>query len=157
MQWKDMTAQERLKVVEMARSGQKPIKEICRTFGVSRQTLSKAIERASQAALAALEPKRPGRKARSEQEQEVLGLLEKTGTLEKQVKDWKTRYEVALAFIDLSREQEQQERKKGKKKKRPKPSRKFSTARQSALLAPDGHGQGAGPETAKPGEVDEKS
>ncbi len=157
MQWKEMTGQERLNVVEMARKGDMPIKEICRTFGVSRQTLNKAMDKAAQAALQALEPKRAGRKARPEQEQEVLGLLKKTKTLEEEIKNWKTRYEVAQAFIDLSREQERQERRKDKKKKRPKPSRTVAALRQRSEMASEGHGQGTGPETPKPGEVDEQN
>ena len=71
MKWKEMTGQERYQVVEMARKGEKSLKEICQTFGVSRQALSKAMEKASQAAMDALEPKKTGRKPQSEQEKEM--------------------------------------------------------------------------------------
>jgi hypothetical protein len=37
--------------------------------------------------------------------------------LEKDVQHWKTRFEVAQAFIELTREQERRERVQGKKKK----------------------------------------
>jgi len=54
-----------MKWKEMAMRGEKPLKEICETFGVSRQALSKAIEKVSQAAMDALEPKKAGRKPKS--------------------------------------------------------------------------------------------
>ena len=94
----------------MARKGEKPLKEICETFGVSRQALSKAMEKVSQAAMEALEPKKSGRKGRSEQEKKVAELSKRATSLEKDVKHWKTRFEVAQAFIELSREQERRER-----------------------------------------------
>lgn len=104
MKWKDMTGQERYRVVEMARRGDRPIREICRTFAVSRQALNRAMEKASQAAMQSLEPKKPGRKGKSAEAQEITELTKKTTGLQKTAEHWKTRYEVAQAFIELMRE-----------------------------------------------------
>ena len=94
MRWKDMTGPERYRVVEMARRGERPLVEICRTFEVSRQTLHKAMERVEQAAMEALEPQTPGRKGPSE-EQLLIGELEKKTTgLEKQVEILNKRVDV---------------------------------------------------------------
>jgi hypothetical protein len=118
MKWKDMTGQERYRVVEMARRGDRPIREIYRTFAVSRQALNRAMEKASEAAMQSLEPKKPGRKGKSAEEQEITDLTKKTTGLEKTVKHWKTRYEVAQAFIDLMRETNHNAVQGPKKKKR---------------------------------------
>ena len=156
MRWKDMTGPERYRVVEMARRGERPLVEICRTFEVSRQTLHKAMERVEQAAMEALEPQTPGRKGPSE-EQLLIGELEKKTTgLEKQVDHWKMRYEVAQAFIDLSREAEQkQERNRKKKKKRRRSADNVSGARPADVLASLDDGRNAGGQNSESGAMDE--
>ena len=68
MKWQELSGEERYRVVELARKGEVPMRELCRTFGVSRQTLYRAMEAADQASMAALEPKRRGRKPRPESE-----------------------------------------------------------------------------------------
>ena len=118
MKWKDMTGQERYRVVEMARRGERPITEICRTFSVSRQALNRAMEKASQAAMQSLETKKPGRKGKSAEEQEITEITRKTAGLQKTVEHWKTRYEVAHAFIDLMRKTNHDAVPSSKKKKR---------------------------------------
>ena len=118
MRWKDMTGEERYRVVEMARRGERPLVEICRTFEVSRQSLHKAMERVSQAAAKALEPQSPGRKSKSQEQLQIGELMKTTTGLEKKVEHWKMRYEVAQAFIDLSREAEQKEKRNRRKKKK---------------------------------------
>jgi hypothetical protein len=67
-----------------------------------------------------LEPKRPGRKGKSAEEQEITELTKKRTGLEKTVKHWKTRYEVAQAFIDLMRETNHNAVQGSKKKKQHK-------------------------------------
>ena len=156
MQWKEMTGEEKYRVVEMARKGEKPIKEICRTFGVSRQALSKAMEKVSRAAVDALEPKKPGKKARTEQDQEISILSKRHTSLEKEVSHWKMRYEVAQAFIDLTREEERRQRREGKKKKQKGVEKKVLTSRPGPLLASADDGKGHGDKRSKPGEVEEK-
>ncbi len=127
MQWKDLTGEERFRVVEMARKGTKPLTEICQAFGVTRQTLSKAIAKAEAAMKAALEPKQPGRKGKSGEELKNIELSKKQSSLEKDVAHWKTRYEVAQAYIDIVHEQEEREmradrnrRKRGRQKQKKK-------------------------------------
>lgn len=156
MQWKDMTGEERYRVVEMARKGERPIGEICRTFGVSRQALSKAIEKVSQVATEALEPKKPGRKGKTEEEQRIESLAKKSTSLEKQVKHWKMRFEVAQAFIDLAREQEQREKKKESASQR-RTAGELREAGQESPLAPVDDGRDALDRKPKPGAVDEEA
>ena len=157
MKWKKMTGQERYQVVEMARRGEKSLKEICETFGVSRQALSKAMEKVSQAAMEALEPKKSGRKGKSEEEKKMTELSRRATSLEKDVHHWKTRFEVAKAFIELSREQERRERMQEKKKKRLETSKGTSgsddTPGKEPLLAPVDDGRGAGHPDPEPGKM----
>jgi transposase-like protein len=103
MKWKELSGQERLEVVEMARSSKAPIKEICATFGVSRQTLYRAMKKTDEASVAALEPKQRGRKAPSEEAQRVSELEIEKVEMQKELEGWKTRYEVAQAFLELQR------------------------------------------------------
>ncbi len=77
MNWKELSGDERYRIVEMARKGTKSISEICQTFEVSRQTLTKAIATAEEAAKEALEPKKPGRKPKSEEQQQITELSKK--------------------------------------------------------------------------------
>ena len=156
MKLKDMTGEERYRVVEMARKGEKPIKEICRTFGVSRQALSKAVEKVSQAAVDALEPKKPGRKAKTEQDEEISILAKQSISLEKEMNHWKTRCEVAQAFIDLTREEERRQRKEGKKKKRKGAEKKVLPSRPEPSLAAVDDGESDGDQHGQSEEVGEK-
>ena len=156
MQWKEMTGEEKYRVVEMARKGEKPIKEICRTFGVSRQALSKAMEKVSRAAVEALEPKKPGRKATTEQDQEISILSKRHTFLAKELNHWKTRYEVAQAFIDLTREDERRQRREGKKKKRRSPAKEVLPSRAGSPLASVGDGESDGHQHPESDEVGKK-
>ena len=156
MKWKDMTGEERYRVVEMAQKGEQPLAEICSTFEVSRQALHKAMAQVSRAAVKALEPQRPGRKGKSREELRIGELMKKTTGLEKEVNHWKTRYEVAQAFIDLSREAEQKEaRSRRKKKKLRRPAKEVSRSRPAGTVAGLDDGRDPGNAEAKPGEMDE--
>ena len=55
LRWQDLTGQERYQVIELMRRPEVNIQELCRTFGVSRQTLYRAAEQADKAAVSALE------------------------------------------------------------------------------------------------------
>jgi len=156
MQWKEMTGEEKYRVVEMARKGEKPIKEICRTFGVSRQALSKAMEKVSRAAVDALEPKKPGKKARTEQDQEISILSRRHTSLEKELSHWKMRYEVAQAFIDLTRGDERRQRREGKKKKRRRPEKEVLPSRSGLSLASVDDGESDGHQHPESDEVGKK-
>jgi hypothetical protein len=80
--------------------------------------------------------------------------------LEKDVHHWKTRFEVAQAFIDLSREQERRERVQGKKKKRCKTSQgttgSVDRSGKTTRLAAEDDGPGAGTAEQEPGKVDKE-
>ncbi|GAJ18056.1 unnamed protein product, partial [marine sediment metagenome] len=54
MKWQELSGEERYRVVELVRKGEVSITELCQTFGVSRQTLYRALEAADQAAVEAL-------------------------------------------------------------------------------------------------------
>jgi len=127
MKWKDLNGEERYRVVEMARKREVSIKELCETFGVSRQTLNRAVKIAEEAATQALEPKSPGRKIKTLNEQEITELSGQVEGLNKELEHWKTKYEVAEAFLDLARRYDRGEtletpsgvrKKKRRKKKR---------------------------------------
>ena len=161
MKWKDMTGQERYRVVEMARRGDRPITEICRTFAVSRQALNRAMEKASEAAMQSLAPKKSGRKGKSAEEQEITELTKKTTGLEKTVEHWKTRYEVAQAFIDLMRETDRDAGRSSRKKKRLKVTRvsekEVSESGAETGLAGHDDSQDTGNNTRKSQTLDEEA
>jgi transposase-like protein len=151
MKWKDLKGEERYRVVETARKGQVPIKELCRTFGVSRQTLKIAIEKADQAAMEALEPKSPGRKARSMEESQVSKMMEENATLRKDLDLWKQKFDVAMTFVELHRKLERGETLPGEEedtsgKKKRKGSKVNGTYRRTARMAGNDNGEGDGSE-----------
>jgi len=77
--------------------------ELSQTYHVSRQVLSQAKAKVEQAAQAALEPQKPGRKARSEELLQIEALKEQQGKLEKELAQEKKRVEIAQAFWELER------------------------------------------------------
>lgn len=174
MKWKELTGEERYRVVELARKGTKSISEICETFAVTRQTLTKAIATAEEAMKAALEPKKPGRKGKSEAEQKSTELSKMQSSLEKDVEHWKTRYEVAQAYIDIVHEQDEKEeqaarnrrkreRKKHKKKPRVSTGKKDSASKAAgkvtggARLAVIDGGADSGYTNEQPEKVEDKT
>jgi transposase-like protein len=154
MKWKDLKGEERYRVVEMARKGDVPIRELCRTFGVSRQALKTAMDKADQAAMEALEPKSPGRKARSMEEDQVSRVMEENISLRKDLDQWKQKYEIAITFLDLHQKylrgeelpgEEEEPKAQGKKKKRrrlrnPKPAKMPVTERTGGEMGPNDDG-----------------
>lgn len=161
--WKEMTGEERYRVVELARSGQTPIKEICETFGVTRQTLNRAIAAAEEAARAALEKRKPGRKGKSAEEKRITELSKQRFSLEKEVEHWKTRYEVMKKFAELAREElegdkpAKRDQKKRRRKKRRDSSGKLRARREAPVLAAVDDGRGAGDTEGEPAAMDETS
>ena len=115
MKWQELSGEERYRVVELARKGETSIRELCRTFGVSRQTLYRALEAADRAAMEALEPKVRGRKPRTPAEVKTAELASEKEDLEKELKRWQQKYEVAKAILDLQRRAERGERLPGEK------------------------------------------
>jgi hypothetical protein len=53
--------------------------------------------------MAALEPKRPGRKSKPVKEAKIEALNSQIAGLQGELRQWKTKYEIAQAFIELER------------------------------------------------------
>ena len=128
LQWKALSGEERYRVVEMARKGEMPIGELCRTFGVSRQTLYRAMEAADRASAAALEPKRRGRKPKAASEVQKSELEASNAGLHKELDHWKTKYQVARTMLDLERKLDRGEPLPGEKGKKRKQRKKKGQA-----------------------------
>jgi transposase-like protein len=109
MTWQELSGEERYRVVELARKGEVSIRELCRAFGVSRQTLYRAMEAVDRASVEALEPKKRGRKPRPDAEVKVEEMEEKTTRLQKEMDRWRQKYEVAKTILDLQRRMERGE------------------------------------------------
>ena len=110
MNWKELSGPERYRVLELVRKGEMSIRQICQTFGVSRQALSRAMERADRASVEALEPRRRGRKPKTVKEVEAESLAADKASLEQELEHWKQKYEVARTFLELERRLERGER-----------------------------------------------
>jgi len=117
LKWKELSGQERYRVVMLARQGEVAVRELCKTFGVSRQTLYRAMEAADQAAMEALEPKQRGRRPTPVSEVQAKELTASNANLQKELDHWKTKYEVAKTFIELERQLDQKSSSSGRGKK----------------------------------------
>jgi transposase-like protein len=124
--WKELSGQERYRVVMLARTGEVAVSQLCKTFGVSRQTLYRAMEAADQAAMEALEPKKRGRKPTPVSEVQAKELTVSNAGLKKELDHWKTKYEVAKTFIELERQLEEKSSQSGRGEKKHR-SRKKKT------------------------------
>lgn len=127
MKWKDLNGEARYRVVQMAREGKVPIKALCRSFGVSRQSLKTATDKADQAAMEALTPKSAGRKGKSKEQAEAEAVKKEKASLDKELDRWKQKYEIAMTFVDIHKkllngeelsEKRQKPKRPGKKKRR---------------------------------------
>ena len=116
LKWKDLNGQERYRVVELIRKQEVQIQDLCRTFGVSRQTLHRAVAAADQAAIDALKSKPRGRKPEPATGKQVKDLTRENHRLEKDLHQMSQRYEVAKALLDLQRKAERGEPLPGEKK-----------------------------------------
>jgi len=148
MRWQTLSGEERYRVIELLHKGEVQIKELCRTFGVSRQTLYRAAEAADRASVAALTPKRRGRKPEPASRQEVKVLQSQQKILEQELHRMSQKYEIAQALLDLQRKAERGERLPGEKKtlrsrKRPGPKGAGATGTKTAMADGD-DGRGAG-------------
>ena len=123
VRWRDLSGEERYRVVELARKGEVAVSELCKSFGVSRQTLYRALEAADRASAEALEPKPRGRKPKPESQKRAAELEASNTGLQKELDHWKMKYEVARTLLDLERKLARGERlpgEKGKKRSRRK-------------------------------------
>lgn len=109
MRWQDLSGEERYRVVELARKGEISIRELCARFGVSRQTLYRAMEAVDRASMEALEPKRRGRKRRTEVEVRNEALEAERTRMAREMDRWRQKYEVAKTILDLQRRMERGE------------------------------------------------
>ena len=116
LKWKDLDGQERYRVVELIRKQEVQIQDLCRTFGVSRQTLHRAVAAADQAAVEALKIKPRGRKPEPTTRRQVKNLEKENQRLEKDLHQMSQRYEVAKALLELQRKAERGEPLPGEKK-----------------------------------------
>jgi hypothetical protein len=82
---------------------------------VSRQTLHRAIKAADRASAKALEPKSRGRKRKRASEIRASELEASRVELQKELEHWKTKYQVARAFLDLERKLDRGEALPGEK------------------------------------------
>ena len=103
LKWQDLGAEERLALIEQIWQGRVTKSQLCRTFHMSRQVLHRAIEAAKQAAREALEPKAPGRKPPTEDQERIAELEAQMARKERELKRAQQKYEVAQALLDLQR------------------------------------------------------
>ncbi len=109
LKWKALSGEERYRVVEMARKGQVAIRELCQTFGVSRQTLYRAMTTTDRASSEALELKPRGRKPKPVDQVRTTELEAGNAELSKELEHWKTKYQVVRTLLDLERKLERGE------------------------------------------------
>ena len=141
LKWKELSGEERYRVVEMARKGQVAISELCQTFGVSRQTLYRAMAAADRASAQALELKPRGRKPKPVSEVRTTELEAGNAELSKELEHWKTKYQVVRTLLDLERKLERGEPlpgEEGKKKKQRKKGQNSDTRSSTRLSDEDG-------------------
>ena len=90
-----------------------------RSFGLSRQTLKTAMDKADHAAMEALIPKSPGRKGKSKEQEKAEAMKQEKAELQQELDRWKQKYEIAMTFVDIHKKLLNGEPKRpGEKKKR---------------------------------------
>lgn len=115
-------------MVELMRKGEVEIKQLCRTFGVSRQTLYRALEAADRASVEVLTRKRRGRKPTPVTQKKLSELQAEKRRLQKELQRMSQKYEVAQALLDLQRKIERGERLPGEKKRHFRPKGPSTTS-----------------------------
>jgi transposase-like protein len=119
--WQDLTGADRWEVIEKARRGEIPVTELCQTFGITRQTLYRAMEAADAAAKEALAPRAPGRKKKPASETAVESLQQEVAAQQKDLARWQQKYEVLKTLLELERKLAKGEPLPGEqRKKRPR-------------------------------------
>ncbi len=116
LKWKNLNGQQKYQVVELARKEETSITELCLTFGISRQTLYRAMDMADTAATKALSPKPKGRPRTTPTEKEMQDLQVQNKELETSLKRQRMKNEVAMALLDLHRKADRGEKLPGEKK-----------------------------------------
>ena len=121
LKWRDLDGQQKYEVVELARKQGVQVKELCQAFGVSRQTLYRAMEVADKAAIEALSPKPKGRPPVPLPQKDIQALRVRNKELEQDLKRQKLKNEVAQALLDLQRKADRGQKLTGGKKTGRKP------------------------------------
>jgi len=116
LKWKALDGQQKYEIVELARKPGTQIQELCQTFGISRQTLYRAMEAADKAAIEALSPKPKGRPCVPPSQKEIQNLQSRNKELEKDLKRQKLKNQVAQALLDLQRKADRGQKLPGEKK-----------------------------------------
>jgi len=161
LRWQDLSGQERYRVIELLRRGEVAVKELCQTFGVSRQTLYRAAEAADQASVAALRPKRRGRKPEPATQKQLRQIEAEKTRLEKELERMRQRCEISQALLDLQRKAERGERLSGEKKTVQTAKRLaqggVGPSRTKPTMAGTDDGRGAGGQSGGADELDQAS
>ena len=116
LKWRDLDGQQKYEVVELARKQGVQVKELCQAFGVSRQTLYRAMEVVDKAAIEALSPKPKGRPPVPLPQKDIQTLRARNKELEQDLKRQKLKNEVAQALLDLQRKFDRGQKLPGEKK-----------------------------------------
>ena len=116
LKWRDLDGRQKLEVVDLVRRQGVPIAELCRTFGVSRQVLHRAMKAADEAAIEALNPKPRGRRPTTASQKDLQALQARNKELEKELEQQRLKYRVAEALLELQRKVDRGERLPGEKK-----------------------------------------
>ena len=116
LKWKDLDGEQKYEVVELVRRQEVSVTELCATFGVSRQTLYRAVETADRASMKALAPKPKGRPPVPATQKEIQALRKRNKELEQDLKKQKLKNEVAKALLELHRKVERGQKLPGEKK-----------------------------------------
>ena len=127
LKWKDLDGQQKYEVVELARKQGVQVKELCQAFGVSRQTLYRAMEVADKAAIEALSPKPKGRPPVPLPQKDIQALRARNKELEQDLKRQKLKNQVAQALLDLQRKADRGQKLPGGKKTGRKPGQPNAT------------------------------
>ena len=116
LKWKDLDGQQKYEIVELARKQGTQVQEVCKTFGISRQTLYRAMEAADKGAIEALSPKPKGRPPIEPSQKEITTLQNRNKVLEQDLKQQKLKNQVAQALLELQRKADRGEQLPGEKK-----------------------------------------
>jgi len=116
LQWKDLGGQQKYEIVELARKQGTQVQEVCKTFGISRQTLYRAMEAADTGAIEALSPKPKGRPPVLPSQKQIEALQTRNKELEQDLKQQKLKTRVAHALLELQRKADRGQRLPGEKK-----------------------------------------
>lgn len=159
VRWQQLSGEQRYRVLELLNKGAVEVAELSRTFGVSRQTLYRALAMAQAAGIAALTPKPAGRKPPPAAQQKLTELQTEKKKLERELLLTRQKYEVAEALLDLQRRLDRGESLPGEKKARNRPSRTDTSGAGPTgggkRMVPSSDGGDTGDHAGSAGPVDE--